>query len=97
MGMAQIPKWIVACGMEITIWDNDIARIGVIERNLAIAMRYLGLSGTIHIMSEPPLLAREGLLNDVPVLEIAGKYWKLRPNSIITENDCLCLLRRFVE
>ena len=46
-------------------------------------------------MSEPPLLAREGLLNDVPALEIAGRYWKLRPNQTISEEACRSLLRRF--
>mgnify|MGYP000922589503 CR=1 FL=1 len=78
---------------DITIWDNDSARIADIDVNLGNAMRRLGLKGLVRIMSEPPLLAREGLLNDVPVLEIQGRYWKIHPNRTITEEECLSLLR----
>ncbi len=78
---------------DITIWDNNSTRIAEIDVNLGNAMRRLGMKGLVRIMSEPPLLAREGLLNDVPVLEIQGKYWKIHPNRTITEEECLSLLR----
>ena len=81
--------------IDICIWDNDSARIAEIDANLARALRSLGMRGNVRSMSEPPLLAREGLLNDVPALEIAGRYWKLRPNQTISEEACRSLLRRF--
>lgn len=82
--------------LDITIWDNNAERIVEIERNLTVALHRLGMRGTVRSMSEPPLLGREGLLNDVPVLEIGENYWKLRPNQVITEEQCLSLLRRFL-
>ena len=79
-------------GIEITIWDNDTGRIRAIEGNLARAMRSLKLKGVVKIISEPPLISRESLLDRVPVLEIRDKYWSLKPQTIITEEQCLELL-----
>lgn len=77
---------------EISIWDNDAGRIRTIEANLYNAMRSLGIKGVVKIISEPPLLSREGLLNRVPVLEIMDKYWSLAPQTVITEEQCRELL-----
>ncbi|HJD96875.1 hypothetical protein [Mailhella massiliensis] len=77
---------------EISIWDNDAGRIRAIEANLYRAMRTLGLKGVVKIISEPPLLSRENLLDRVPVLEIMDQYWSLTPQTIITEEQCRTLL-----
>ncbi len=84
----------MAMPIEITIFDTDISRIRTIERNLICAMESLGLRGTISIISEPPLLSRENLLNRIPVLEIEDKYWSLTPQRIITQQQCKDLLTR---
>lgn len=76
----------------ITLWDNDAPRIAQIERNLHQAMRNLGLQGQVDIMSEPPLLARMGMLNEVPVLEIGGLYWKREAGRVIGLKACESLL-----
>ena len=78
--------------IEITIWDNDLKRIRAIERNVALAMRSLNLKGAVKIISEPPLLSREKLLNRVPVLEINDHYWSLKPQTEISESQCRELL-----
>lgn len=78
--------------LEITLWDNDIPRMAEIERNLHQAMRVLGLHGQVNFMSEPPLLARMGMLNEVPVLEIGGLYWKHGANRTISPEACEALL-----
>ena len=72
---------------EISIWDNDVERIRIIEANLYRAMRSLGLKGVVKIISEPPLLSRENLLARVPVLEIMDRYWSLTPQTVITEKQ----------
>ena len=77
----------------ITIWDNDIVRIRDIDRNLNLAMRELGIRRVIRVISEPPLLARENLLNRLPVLEIAGRYWSLKPGRTISQESCKGLLQ----
>ncbi len=78
--------------LHITLWDNDAARITEIERNLHQAMRNLSLRGQVDIMSEPPLLARMGMLNEVPVLEIGGLYWKREAGRVIGLKACESLL-----
>ena len=80
--------------MDIVIWDIDARRIEVIDRNLRLAMKQLGMRGRVTSMSEPPLLGRMGLLDRVPVLEIDGCYWSLKNNSIMSQEQCLTLLSR---
>ena len=78
---------------DITIWDNDIPRIAEIDRNLHRALLRLGLRGRVRVMSEPPLPARMGMLNEVPVLEIGGLYWRHGANRAISPEACEALLR----
>lgn len=79
--------------LNITLWDNDVPRIAEIKRNLHRALLRLGLRGRVRIMSEPPLLARMGMLNEVPVLEIGGLYWRHGANRAISPEVCEVLLR----
>ena len=74
--------------IEITIWDHDIERIADIDRNLHRALRKIGRRCQILCMSEPPMLARKGVLHSAPVLEIDGNLWSLKPGDNITEADC---------
>lgn len=78
--------------LKITIWDNDVDRMAAIDQNLYLAMKELNLRGTVDRISEPPLLARENLLNRVPVLEIEDRYWSLKPGRTISQSECRQLL-----
>lgn len=83
--------------LSITIWDNNVTRIADIDHNIHLALRELKLKADVNSISEPPALARENLLNRVPVLEIAGKYWSLTPNKTISQSDCEKLLHKVLE
>jgi hypothetical protein len=83
--------------LSITIWDNNATRIAKIDHNLHLALSELKLKSTVNSISEPPALARENLLDRVPVLEIAGKYWSLTPNKTISQSDCKKLLQKILE
>ncbi len=74
--------------LEIVIWDYNPDRIAAIDRNLHSALKKLGRHGNVTSMSEPPLLARTGMLDRAPVLEIEGKYWSLVPGMEIPETAC---------
>jgi hypothetical protein len=81
--------------LQITIWDNDRQRITEIDTNLQVALNELKLKALILSNSEPPSIARENLLNRLPVLEIAGHYWSMRPGRVFSKKDCISLLSRF--
>lgn len=81
--------------LKIVIWDNDPQRITEIDRNLHSAVNQLKLKALILSNSEPPSIARENLLDRLPVLEIAGRYWSLRPGKAFSQADCISLLSRF--
>ena len=81
--------------LQIVIWDNDPQRIAEIDRNLQSAANQLKLKALILSNSEPPSIARENLLDRLPVLEIAGCYWSLRPGKAFSQADCISLLSRF--
>ena len=81
--------------LKIVIWDTDPLRIAEIDRNLQAAATGLGLKVLILSNAEPPSIARENLLDRLPVLEIAGRYWSLRPGKAFSQADCISLLSRF--
>ena len=83
--------------LRVTIWDSSPARIAAIERNLLAAAAQESLALRLAVMSEIPLLARHGLEGAVPALEIAGKFWRLRPFDIFTEAECRTLLRALAQ
>lgn len=82
--------------MQIIIWDNHPARIAKIDKNLHLAMKYLGLQAIVTSNAEPPLLARENILGRLPVLEINGFYWSRKPGEAFSKNDCIMLLQRVI-
>jgi hypothetical protein len=81
--------------LQITIWDNDALRIAEIDRNLQSALSELKAKGLILSNSESPLLARENLIDRVPVLEIAGNYWSKKTGKVFSKAECLSLLSKF--
>lgn len=82
--------------LKIVIWDNDPRRIAEIDRNLQAAAAKLGLKVLILSNAEPPLIARENLLDRLPVLEIAGRHWSRRPGHAFSRADCVDLLSKFI-
>ncbi len=78
--------------MEISIWDIKPERIAEINKNLRAALYEAGMKANIMIMSEPPLVARMNLTEKVPLLEIDGMYWSLKPGETISQSACLALL-----
>lgn len=77
----------------LILWDHNTERIAEISANIRKVMQEKGIEGTIRVMSEPPLLARMGVLHRVPILEIDGVQWALVPNCTISEEDCRNLLK----
>lgn len=80
--------------LEIVIWDTDAERIAEIDRNLYSAFKELGIKGLVTCNAEPPSLARAGLMDRVPVLEIAGKYWSREPGKALSVDACVKLLEK---
>lgn len=81
--------------LQITIWDNDAQRIAEIDRNLHFSLAELKIQGLILSNSDPPLLARENLLDRLPVLEIAGNYWSKKAGEVFSKDECISLLSKF--
>jgi hypothetical protein len=82
--------------LKVVIWDNDPQRIAAIDRNLQAAAIELGLKLLILSNAEPPSIARENLLERLPVLEIAGRHWSRRPGYAFSRADCVALLSKFI-
>jgi len=80
--------------MRIIIWDNHPERIAEIDKNLHLALKYLGLKAIVTSNAEPPLLARENILDRLPVLEINGLYWSRKPGETFSKDDCISLLQK---
>lgn len=79
--------------MNIIIWDNKPSRALGIESNLCLALQKHNLHAHITIQSEPPLIARTGIGERLPVLEIAGNFWSLMPGQCFSVEDCERLLQ----
>ncbi len=79
--------------LNIVIWDHSAERIAQIDRNLHIALRNLGLKGTITSNSEPPSLFRANIYHRVPALEIEGNFWTCKSSTPSVE-DCTQLLKK---
>ncbi|MBN2060465.1 MAG: hypothetical protein JW882_08615 [Deltaproteobacteria bacterium] len=69
----------------INIWDENISRVTRIEKNLAQAMRNMGISAKVQINSEPPHLSRLNLIGSTPAIQIdSGEFWRHTAGKVIT-------------
>ena len=68
--------------MRLTLYDVEAGRLMQCEKNLQQALREMGLQAAVTCISEPPFLAREQLLDRVPVVEYQDKRWSLTPGKI---------------
>jgi hypothetical protein len=82
--------------IEIKIWDYEPSRLIEIDRNLRMALQQIKADAIILWISEPPLMAREGIIGKEPVLEIDGQYWSLHPGQSITKEQCVQLLLKYI-
>lgn len=80
--------------ISITLWEQSAERILEIDKNLHAAAQELGIRIHLSIMSETPLLGRNRLLDKIPVLEIDGMQWRIRPYQVFTKEECAALLNK---
>jgi len=69
---------------EIILWESDGEIIRACELAVYEALKELGLKAIVTVNSEPPLIARNQLWERLPVLEIRGLRWSLRPGQPFT-------------
>jgi hypothetical protein len=79
---------------EIIIWASDVETIHACETAACEALKQVGVRATILINSEPPLIARNQLFERLPVVEIRGMRWSLRPGQPFTTEQLVGLFRR---
>jgi len=72
---------------EIILWETDGETIRACELALHEALKELGLKAIVTINSELPLIARNQLWERLPVLEIQGLHWSLRPGGAFTVEE----------
>lgn len=72
---------------EIILWECQGEAIRACERAVHQALKELGLKGVVRVNSEPPLIGRNQLWGRLPVLEIRGLYWSLRPGCAFRVED----------
>ena len=69
---------------EIILWESNGETIRACELAVYQALKALGLKATVTVNSEPPLISRNQLWERLPVLEIRGLRWSLRPGQPFT-------------
>ena len=69
---------------EIILWESDGETIRACQLAVYQALKELSLKARVTINSEPPLISRNQLWERLPVLEIRGLRWSLRPGQPFT-------------
>jgi len=72
---------------QIILWECKCETIRDCERAVHEALKELGLKAVVTVNSEPPLIGRNQLWGRLPVLEIRGLYWSLRPGCAFRSED----------
>jgi thioredoxin 1 len=72
---------------EIILWESEGERIRTCLLAVHEALNELGLKAIVTVNSEPPLIGRMQLWGRLPVLEIKGLYWSLRPGCAFRAKD----------
>ena len=72
---------------QIILWETDGETIRACELAVYKALKELGLRATVIVNSEPPLIGRHQLWKRLPVLEIQGLHWSLRPGCAFRVED----------
>ena len=72
---------------EIILWESNGETIRACEQAVSAALKELGLEAVLIVNSEPPLISRNQLWARLPVLEIRGLQWSLRPGCAFKTED----------
>lgn len=79
---------------EIVVWDLSANRIHIMEKNLKIALREVGMEAVVRFNSEEPLLSRHRLIGKTPAVQVdKGEIWRCTPGEAISEEAFVRLLR----
>ena len=79
---------------QIILWESKGETIRACELAVHEALKELGLKAVVTVNSEPPLIGRNQLWGRLPVLEIRGLYWSLRPGCAFRAEDLKPLFTR---
>jgi thioredoxin 1 len=72
---------------QIILWESQAETIRACELAVHEALKELGLKAVVTVNSEPPSIGRNQLWGRLPVLEIRGLYWSLRPGCAFRAED----------
>lgn len=72
---------------QIILWESDAEIIKNCTLSIYKTLKILGLKAVMVVNSEPPLIGRERLWGRLPVIEIRGLHWSLRPGCAFTVED----------
>ena len=72
---------------QIILWEINIEIIRACELAIYKALKKLDLKATVIINSEPPLIGRNQLWGRLPVIEIRGLNWSLKPRCAFRVED----------
>jgi thioredoxin 1 len=79
---------------QIILWECQGETIRACELAVHEALKELGIKAVVTVNSEPPLIGRNQLWGRIPVLEIRGLYWSLRPGCAFRAEDLKRLFTR---
>ena len=71
----------------IILWESEGETIRTCQLAVYEALKELGLKAIVTVNSEPPLIGRMQLWGRLPVLEIRGLHWSLRPGCAFRAED----------
>jgi thioredoxin 1 len=72
---------------QIILWESKAETIRASVLAVHEALKKLGLTAVVTVNSEPPLISRNQLWGRLPVLEIRGLHWSLRPGCAFRTED----------
>lgn len=82
------------CTEEVIIWASGSELIHDCECAVCEALKELGIKAVVLINAEPPLIARNQLWDRLPVVEVRGRRWSLRPGEPFTKEQLVGLFSR---
>jgi len=93
-GWGQAQRRFLKSTEEIILWESDVKIIHACTLSIYKTLKKLGLKATVIVNSEPPLIGRKQLWGRLPVIEIRGLDWSLRPGCAFTVEDLTPLFSR---
>jgi thioredoxin 1 len=79
---------------QIILWESRGEMIRACELAVHQALKELGIKAVVTVNSEPPLIGRHHLWERLPVLEIQGLHWSLRPGCACRVGDLKLLFSK---